>query len=116
MSEQSNEHENRLQAAMNRVDEEINRPQLPGVAQLKAILEDRGRTHGNFQDNAYVSQRLKATVREFRAQQDPPLPADMAEAVDMICLKLSRIVTGDPNTRDHWDDIAGYAQLIARRL
>ena len=33
------------------------------------------------------------------------------EAVDMICLKLSRIISGQSHFRDHWDDIAGYARL-----
>ncbi len=106
--------DNRLTEAMAAVDAEVNQPRLPGVAQLKALLEDRGRTHGDFQANAYCSQYLKEGIRQH--SQGPAMAPDMIEAIDMICLKLSRIVTGDPNVRDHWDDIAGYAQLIARRL
>jgi hypothetical protein len=33
------------------------------------------------------------------------------EALDMIALKLSRILSGQANFKDHWDDIAGYAKL-----
>lgn len=29
----------------------------------------------------------------------------------MILAKIARIVSGDPNHADHWDDIAGYALL-----
>jgi hypothetical protein len=44
------------------------------------------------------------------------LPMDTSEALDMICLKISRIVTGDHNAVDHWQDIEGYAALIRKRL
>lgn len=44
------------------------------------------------------------------------LDDDMKEALDMICLKMSRILSGKANTKDHWTDIAGYATLIADRL
>ncbi len=33
------------------------------------------------------------------------------EALDMIALKISRIVSSDGNFRDHWHDIQGYAAL-----
>lgn len=29
----------------------------------------------------------------------------------MIAMKMSRILSGDKDYRDHWDDIMGYAQL-----
>ena len=38
------------------------------------------------------------------------------ECIDMILHKIARIGTGDPNKVDHWDDIAGYATLVARYL
>ena len=33
----------------------------------------------------------------------------------MLCLKVSRIVTGDADVREHFDDIGGYARLAAER-
>jgi hypothetical protein len=33
------------------------------------------------------------------------------EAIEMICHKLGRILCGNPDTPDHWLDIAGYATL-----
>lgn len=37
------------------------------------------------------------------------------ESIDLIATKLARICCGDPNHRDHWDDIAGYATLVSQR-
>jgi hypothetical protein len=33
----------------------------------------------------------------------------------MIAHKIGRIIAGDPDFRDHWDDLAGYATLIAQK-
>jgi hypothetical protein len=41
---------------------------------------------------------------------------DQREALDMICSKMARIMNGDPNYVDSWEDIAGYATLVANRL
>jgi hypothetical protein len=34
----------------------------------------------------------------------------------MIAHKIGRILNGDPDYIDSWDDIAGYAKLVADRL
>lgn len=44
------------------------------------------------------------------------LDLDQAEALDMIMNKIGRIVNGNSNNVDSWQDIAGYAQLIVERL
>jgi hypothetical protein len=44
------------------------------------------------------------------------LEPDMAEALDMIVHKMSRLVNGDCYHRDSWHDIMGYAKLIDMRL
>jgi hypothetical protein len=38
------------------------------------------------------------------------------EAIDMICHKLGRILSGDPSHPDHWLDIQGYARCAWERL
>jgi hypothetical protein len=38
------------------------------------------------------------------------------EALDMTAHKIGRILAGDPDHKDHWDDIAGYTTLVAREL
>jgi hypothetical protein len=37
-------------------------------------------------------------------------------ALRMIALKMSRIVSGNPNEKDSWVDCAGYATLAAERI
>jgi hypothetical protein len=34
----------------------------------------------------------------------------------MICVKLARIVNGDPDYPDNWADIIGYCTLVLRRI
>lgn len=38
------------------------------------------------------------------------------EAVDLICTKLSRILSGGNSHIDNWHDIAGYATLAEQEL
>jgi hypothetical protein len=44
------------------------------------------------------------------------LKADQKEGLEMIAAKISRILNGDPDYPDSWDDIAGFATLVANRL
>jgi hypothetical protein len=76
---------------------------------IKDTLKTRGKTHGDFKENANLSQRLKHTIR---LQSTIALSAAQLEALDAICAKIARICTGDPNHADSWHDIAGYSQLI----
>lgn len=80
---------------------------------IEATLAERGTTHGSFEDNARVSQAIKHLLSK---NGKDGLPYDMQEALDMICLKMSRIVTGKHTVKDHWRDLAGYATLIANTL
>jgi hypothetical protein len=34
-----------------------------------------------------------------------------AESLEMIAVKLARILCGDPEYLDHWADVVGYAKL-----
>lgn len=77
-----------------------------------ALLNVRQYTHGDFQRNAEISQSLKGTLRRYI--QPGSMSTIHLEALDMICLKLSRIGSGQASFRDHWDDIAGYAALAAK--
>lgn len=46
----------------------------------------------------------------------PILPPDMKEALEMIQHKVARILNGNPEVKDHWTDIIGYATLVEKRL
>lgn len=83
---------------------------------IEDTLAERSKTHGNFQGHADISQRLKAILRVYEAERGCDLDQDQREALEMICHKIARILNGNPNTRDHWHDIAGYATLVAERL
>lgn len=80
------------------------------------ILAERGARYGAFIDHAKVTVRLKRVLLERLFERGLEVQPDQAEALDMICHKLGRIVNGDPNYADSWDDIAGYAKLVADRL
>lgn len=103
---------NDLQKAMDTVDagfqHELNKAQTPRkVAETIAVREH---THGPFRQNAGTAQALKSICRS------PTLDAVQMEALEMICTKIARIVSGDANTKDHWVDIAGYAALVAEDI
>lgn len=77
---------------------------------VESILDERKKTHGSFEMNAQLSQGLKGV---FRYGHEPVKVAHR-EALDMIALKLSRILSGQADFKDHWDDIAGYAKLASQ--
>ena len=88
----------------------------PTTNTLDALLEARGRTHGDYAVHALVTQDLKRVITHHVADLDRRLDDAMQESLDMITHKIGRIIAGDPGFADHWADIAGYAQLVANRL
>lgn len=83
---------------------------------ITGILTDRGKTYGPFVEHALISQALKRALANHLDARNVKLTDDQYEALDMICHKIGRIVNGNPNHIDSWDDIAGYARLVADRL
>lgn len=76
------------------------------------LLSERGKTHGAFNRHAHFTQELKGVMAAAQQQ----LTASQQEALDMIAHKIGRILAGNPDFADHWDDIAGYARLISLEL
>jgi hypothetical protein len=76
---------------------------------VNSTLTTRQSTHGDFRDNGRIMQALKNEMRKTSGW-DRLLPWQ-AEALDMIQHKVGRILNGNPDTADHWHDIAGYATL-----
>ena len=81
---------------------------------LSDVLAKRETTHGNWIDNAWHAQRMKEQWRKARGWQR--LSCCQREALEMIAHKVARILSGDPNERDHWLDIGGYVELVLREL
>jgi hypothetical protein len=73
------------------------------------LLVERQKTHGRFEDNARMMQAMKR-IMEGSPKWDA-LSDRHKEALHMIVHKIGRIISGNPLTHDHWDDIAGYAKL-----
>lgn len=73
------------------------------------LFNERNETHGSFVDNARVAQSLK---RVLHTQDNWGEMNDLhKEALDLICTKIGRIMSGQADFDDHYEDIAGYAKL-----
>lgn len=78
------------------------------------ILTTHEATHGNYSRTAECAQTLKTV---FRSQEGyANLTAVQRESLDLTCTKWARILCGNPDFKDHWDDLAGYAKLVAETL
>lgn len=104
-------------------DVNVNEVVTPGQPMnvVAEITKKRGSVYGPFLHNAIVAQAIKTALRSI---PDPDndglqwgdLPLDVREGLDLIALKMSRIVTGEPEYLDNWDDIGGYAKIVADRI
>jgi hypothetical protein len=78
------------------------------------IIKEREKTHGDFMLKATFIHEFIENITDLYSWKD--LEPDQKEAIHMIMVKLSRILYGNPNHTDHWDDISGYALLVSERL
>lgn len=81
--------------------------------ETREILSEREKTHGDYGSHAAITQALKDNMRSQISWAS--LPENQRETLEMIAHKIGRILAGDPDFRDHWADIAGYATLSADR-
>lgn len=78
------------------------------AGEAQRTLDERGSTYGDVTLQAAVSEDIKRTMRTGNFNELPPF---MQQSLDMIALKISRILVGDPTKLDSWLDIEGYARL-----
>jgi hypothetical protein len=78
------------------------------------ILEEREVTHGDFEMKSIWIQEIMENLVGLDSWEN--MSADQRESIHMILVKLSRIIYGNYDHVDHWDDIAGYATLVSERL
>lgn len=95
---------------------ELNEPVAPKTDTVDAILDSRAKDYGAFADNARLAQALKRTMADHADEMGSLFSDEQWEALEMIATKMSRIVNGNPDKIDNWDDIAGYAKLVADKL
>lgn len=78
------------------------------------ILQQREGTHGLYSEVCSISQGIKTTMQigvNWRY-----LKAEQRESLEMIANKIGRILSGNSDFIDHWQDIAGYAALIVKEM
>ncbi len=79
---------------------------------MDSILDERGSKYGEFERHASITQSIK------RAMADSPnwsiLDDSKKEALEMVAHKIARIVNGDPDYLDSWDDIEGYVRCASK--
>lgn len=84
------------------------------MSELQNILDQRRQQHGDFNVHASITQQMKSVM--FAVSRYHMLSPIQQEALEMIVHKIGRILAGNPDHVDHWDDIAGYATLVANDL
>lgn len=80
---------------------------------IDKVLEERGKRYGKFTGHARITQAIKKAMRYHTNWE--ALDDDQKEALEMVAHKCGRILNGDPNYLDNWDDIIGYVKLVTDR-
>lgn len=78
------------------------------TAEISVIREREG-SHGDYVAQSAYAQSLKDLFRASPGWSRTPIPA--RESLDMIAVKISRILNGNAHEPDHWLDISGYSML-----
>lgn len=81
---------------------------------VSRILAVRSDTHGDFSDNARIAQSAKELWRTTPNWHK--MAPYQREAIDLLTIKLARILSGDYDCEEHWNDLAGYPSLVSGRL
>lgn len=68
------------------------------------VLAERGARYGTFEQNGERYTALKKLLTTDKASPTQQM------CLDMIAMKLSRMINGDVNYRDNWIDIIGYCK------
>ena len=80
------------------------------MTNINDTLTERGSKYGSFSDNGKLAQELKQVLRQQQGWDR--LNPIMQEALDLTCMKWSRIINGDPFYADNWHDASGYMTLV----
>ena len=83
---------------------------------VNTLLQERALQYGTFASLAKTAQEFKSVLYRELGSRNKRLADDQSEALDMIMTKIARVINGDADHVDTWNDIAGYAKLVAERL
>lgn len=81
---------------------------------IESTLKERGDRYGSFQHHAEIAQDLQQRMHQEVGWLK--LAPDQRQALTVIMDKVARMLNGDPNYRDNWHDIVGYAKLVDDRM
>jgi hypothetical protein len=79
---------------------------------MEDTLKVRKETHGSYSSNASVTMGIMEVLASGSGIKE--LTNNQMYGLLMIAHKMSRIVSGNPNEPDHWEDICGYAKLAGK--
>lgn len=96
------------------IEEDVLEETAQKMPTIESTLSDRRKTHGDFADVAATMQETKKLWREKR-NWDVLSPLQQA-VLDEVAHKVARILHGDPNFKEHWHDMVGYARLAEKEL
>lgn len=80
---------------------------------VQDTLNDRASRYGDIETLMTLSQNIQQAMRGSKNWWE--LVPAQREALQMIASKIARILNGDPNYKDNWHDIQGYARLAEER-
>jgi len=80
---------------------------------VEQTLKQRGAEYGDWREDARVADTLISVCEN--TDNWNKLPPFMRQSIRLICIKLGRILSGNPHNRDSWHDIQGYAKLAEDR-
>ena len=88
---------------------------------VEKVLSDRGSEYGKFSDVADVYYDLLQVINNHDSMAYDGYGASVVQrsaqcALDMVCMKIARLVSGSRCHRDSWLDIAGYAMLVVNDI
>lgn len=79
------------------------------MSDVEETLKQRGSVHGDYNEQSKLHDDLLAVM--MKRPSFLSLKPQQRQALNIIAMKTSRILSGDANHPDHWHDIAGYATL-----
>ena len=81
------------------------------MSRTEEILKEREKTHGSWERFVARYNYLNASLHDFTVKENKGARLSLS----MIFVKIARILN-DWRCIDHWEDIAGYATLVAKQL
>ena len=81
---------------------------------ISNLLGERQQTHGSYAEVSAICQSIKRSMRYGSGWEH--LSDQQKESLEMMAMKMARILSGNANHPDHWEDIEGYARLVSNEL